>query len=60
MNSLLGLVVLVLDIVALIDIFQSSMDTTRKVIWTIAVLLFPVVGMIVYFLIGKKTPLIKS
>lgn len=53
-NSLLGLVVLVLDVVAIIDIIQSSMNTTRKIIWILAVLIFPIVGMIVYFLIGKK------
>ena len=57
MDSLLGLVILVLDIAALIDIIQSSMDTTRKIIWALVVLVFPVLGMIVYFLVGKKVKL---
>ena len=54
-NSLIGLVILVLDIIALVDIFKSSMTTTMKVVWALVVLIFPVVGMIVYFLIGKKS-----
>jgi len=52
--ALLGLVVLVLDIIALVDIFKSGMPTTNKVLWALAVIFFPVVGMIVYFLVGKK------
>jgi hypothetical protein len=53
-SSLLGLVVLVLDIVALVDIVKSSMDTTRKVLWALAVILFPLLGMILYFILGKR------
>lgn len=59
LNSLLGLVVLVLDIIALIDIYKSSMDTTKKIIWALIVIIFPVVGMALYYVIGRKpgTPL---
>ncbi len=52
-NSLVGLIILVLDIVALVDIFKSSMTTTMKVVWALVVILFPVVGMILYFLLGR-------
>ena len=53
-NSLIGLVILVLDVIALLDIVKSSMPTIKKVVWALVVLIFPVVGMIVYFLVGKK------
>ena len=53
-NSLIGLAILVLDIIALVDIFKSSMTTLKKVVWALVVLLFPVVGMIIYFLVAKK------
>jgi succinate dehydrogenase/fumarate reductase cytochrome b subunit len=53
-NGLIGIVILVLDIIALIDIFKSGMSTTEKVLWALAVLLFPLIGMILYFLLGKK------
>jgi hypothetical protein len=32
MYGLLGLVVLVLDIIAILDVFKSSMDTTKKAV----------------------------
>ena len=53
-NGLIGIVILVLDIIALIDIFRSGMSTTEKVLWALAVLLFPLIGMILYFIFGKK------
>ncbi len=54
MGALIGLVVLVLDIVAIVDAIKSSMDTGKKVLWVILVLVLPIVGMVLYFLIGKK------
>jgi hypothetical protein len=54
MGAILGLVVLVLDIIAIVDALKSSMDTGKKALWIILILILPVVGMVLYFLIGKK------
>lgn len=54
MGALIGLVVLAFDIIAIVDAAKSSMDTGKKVLWIILVLVLPVIGMILYFLIGKK------
>jgi len=54
MGNLLGLVVLVLDIVAIVDAVKSTMETGKKVLWIVLILLLPVVGLILYYLIGKK------
>jgi len=54
MGVLIGLVVLVLDIIAIVDAAKSSMDTGKKALWIILVLVLPVIGMVLYFLIGKK------
>ncbi len=54
MGAILGLVVLVLDIVAIVDALKSSMDTGKKALWIILILILPVVGMVLYFLLGKK------
>ncbi len=55
MGGILGLIVLVLDIIAIVDVLKSSMDTGKKALWIILVLLLPVIGMVLYFLIGRKT-----
>ena len=50
--SLIGLVILVLDIVALIKLLQSGADTSTKILWALLIILLPLVGMILYFLMG--------
>ncbi len=54
MGALIGLVVLVLDIIAIVDTLKSSMDTGKKALWIVLVLLLPIIGMVLYFMIGKK------
>ena len=54
MGGLIALVVLILDIVAIVDLFKSSKDNGNKILWLILILILPVVGMILYFLVGKK------
>jgi hypothetical protein len=41
------------------DIAKSSMDQTKKIIWTLVVLVLPVVGMIAYFIVGREKPIAK-
>ena len=53
-GGILGLIILVLDIVAIVDALKSSMDTGKKALWIILIILLPVIGMVLYFLIGKK------
>ncbi|MGD9691738.1 MAG: PLDc N-terminal domain-containing protein [Phycisphaerales bacterium] len=53
--GLIGLIVLVLDILAIVSILGSSKPVEWKLLWILLVLLLPVIGMILYFLIGKGT-----
>ena len=57
--SLIGLAVLILEIYVLYRIITSSMSTANKVIWALIVLIFPLIGGIVYLLVGGR-PLVKS
>ena len=54
MPGILGLVVLVLDIMAIVDCIKSSMPSDKKLLWIILIILLPVVGLILYYLLGKK------
>lgn len=53
--GILGVIVLILDIIAIVSILGASKSVGWKLIWTLVVLLLPVIGMILYFLIGKST-----
>ena len=52
--SLFGILILVLDIIAILNIVQSAMKPVMKLVWVLIVLLLPVIGMILWFLIGNK------
>lgn len=54
MNNLIYLAVLVIDIVVILDIFKQSWDIVKKVVWTLIVLILPVVGPIIYWLVARK------
>lgn len=52
MFRLFGLVVLILDIVAIVSLLKSGADTGTKILWLLLIVLLPFVGMILYFLMG--------
>jgi hypothetical protein len=52
MTSIIGLLILVLDIFAIVKIIQSSASGVEKILWILAVLVFPVIGMLVWFFAG--------
>ncbi len=54
MQSLFGLIILVLDILAIVEIVKSTLTTGKKTLWIVLVVLLPVVGLILYFLLGRK------
>mgnify|MGYP001546942010 FL=1 len=51
-----GIIHLVLVVYAAVRILDSSADTLKKVIWIEVVAAFPLVGLIIWFLIGPGTP----
>lgn len=54
-NGLIGLVILIADVWALVNIMQSGGDTGRKVLWIVIVLVLPVIGFLVWYFAGPKT-----
>jgi hypothetical protein len=51
--SIVGLILLVLFIIFLVDIISRPMPIEKKLLWILIVLLVPVIGLILYFLIGR-------
>ena len=52
MEGIIGLVILIADIYAIIQILNSSADTVKKIVWVLIVLLLPVIGLVAWFLAG--------
>jgi Phospholipase_D-nuclease N-terminal len=54
-EGLFSLVVLIADVWAIVNVFQSNADTGKKVLWTVLVIILPVLGFILWYFLGPKT-----
>lgn len=54
-SGILGLIIFVADIWAIVSVLQSSASTGVKVLWTVIILLLPVVGLIVWYFLGPRS-----
>ena len=50
-----GLIVLIADVWAIVNILQSAADTGKKVLWTVVVIVLPILGFILWYFLGPKT-----
>ncbi|MDP1683351.1 MAG: PLDc N-terminal domain-containing protein [Burkholderiales bacterium] len=53
-GGVFGLLVLIGDVWAIINIFQSAVSNEKKLIWIVAVLLLPVLGLILWYFLGPR------
>jgi hypothetical protein len=54
-NGLLGLLILIGDVWAIINIAQSSATNGKKALWIVLVLLLPLLGLILWFFLGPRS-----
>lgn len=54
-SGLIGLLILVGDVWAIINIFQSAASGEKKLIWIVAVLLLPLLGLILWYFLGPRS-----
>lgn len=53
-GGILGLIVLILDIWAIVKVVQSGASTGAKVLWILLIIVLPIVGLIIWLLLGPK------
>ena len=52
--GLIGLLVLIADIYAIYNVLSSGASTLSKVIWTLVIVLLPVLGFIAWLIAGPR------
>ena len=52
--GIVELIILALDIWALLSVWSSGSSGGAKLVWTIIILLLPVLGLLLWFLMGPK------
>ncbi|KUI54991.1 Cardiolipin synthase [Cytospora mali] len=53
-GGVIGFIVLILDIIVFIEVLKSNRPPASKVLWCLVVFLFPIVGMVVYWLFSNR------
>lgn len=51
--SLASVLILILDIWAIASILMGSSPVERKLLWIVVIVLLPLIGLILYFLLGR-------
>ncbi|MBC7163048.1 PLDc N-terminal domain-containing protein [Immundisolibacter sp.] len=53
-GGLLGLLILIADVWAVINVVQSGAGTGAKVGWVVLILLLPVLGLLIWLIAGPR------
>jgi len=53
-GGIFGILILLADIWAILNIFQSSASTGGKTLWILLVLLLPLLGVIIWYFAGPR------
>jgi len=53
-GGVLGFIVLILDIIVFIEVLKSNRPVLHKVLWCLVVFLFPIGGMLIYWLFSNR------
>lgn len=55
LEFIFGLIVLALDIWAIVNIVGSTASTGAKILWTLLIIILPIVGFIIWFFAGPRS-----
>jgi putative effector of murein hydrolase LrgA (UPF0299 family) len=56
-GGIVGLIILILDIIAAVEILRSGKPMVEKLLWILFILFCPIIGLIVYLLCGRSRTL---
>ncbi len=54
LSKLIAILVLIADIWAIVQVFQSRESTGTKVLWTVLIVILPVLGLIIWYFAGPR------
>ncbi|KAI7512461.1 hypothetical protein KC347_g2456 [Hortaea werneckii] len=53
-GGIVGFIVLVLDVIVWMEVLQSNRPVSHKVLWCVLVFIFPIIGIIIYWLFSNR------
>jgi succinate dehydrogenase/fumarate reductase cytochrome b subunit len=55
-QGFIGIILLILDVWAIINVVNSGSTTGKKVLWTVLIILLPLLGFIIWLIAGPRSP----
>lgn len=55
LSGIVGLIILVLDIYAIVQVLSSSATPIKKILWSLFILFAPLLGLLVWYLVGPRS-----
>ena len=53
-GGIVGLLILAADIWAILNVFQSGASNGTKVVWTLVIIVLPLLGLALWFFLGPR------
>jgi hypothetical protein len=53
-TTIFGVVILILDVLALLDVFRQPWEIGKKILWAAIIFFFPLGGLILYYLFAGR------
>lgn len=53
MESLLFVLIAVVEIIAIVDVLRAALPGAKKILWILLILFVPVIGIVFYYLLGR-------
>lgn len=53
-GGIIGLLILIADIWAILNIAQAKVGTANKLLWIVLILVLPVIGLVIWWLAGPR------
>ncbi|MBX2914965.1 MAG: PLDc_N domain-containing protein [Cyclobacteriaceae bacterium] len=54
MIRLIGVLVIIVDVLAIIDVWRKESNLEKRLLWTVVILLLPLAGPIAWYLISRR------
>lgn len=54
-SGVLGIIILIVDIWAILQIIKGGGSTGSKLLWILIILLLPVIGLLIWLLAGRRS-----
>lgn len=55
MNYIFGIIIFVLDVLAIASIINTNASTGTKILWIAIIVILPVIGLIIWYFAGPKS-----